>query len=273
MTTTTDLNKLVLQLREKTGAGFNDCKKALVEANGDLEAAVTALRKKGLADAAKKSARATKEGVVAYAKAGAAAALVELNSETDFVARNEEFQKLAQTLAEKYAKGELKDVEAAKELVQPVFMKLGENMGLRRFERYELKGEGLLSGYIHIGAKNGAMIELSGPADEALAKELLMQIVAMKPKWVRREDVPAADVAREKEIQTESAKKEGKPEAALPKIIEGKMNKLFYQVWVLNDQLGIRDNKTPISQILAEAGKKAGKPISIARFTRYQLGE
>ena len=272
MSTTVDINKLVVELRAKTGAGMMDCKKALTEAHGDYEAALTILRKKGLSDAAKKSGRVTKEGVISVSVQGDQAAIVELNSETDFVARNPEFIKLADTLADKYAKGELKSVEDAKDLVQPVFQKLGENMGLRRFERYTLEGKGGLFGYAHktdpnAGAKQAAIIELSGEgATPELAKELLLQIVAAKPKYIKRDEVPAAEIEKEKEIYTEMLKKEGKPEASIPKIVEGKINKLFYQSLCLLEQLSVRDNKTPVS-----ASLKPG--VAVKRFARYQLGE
>ena len=282
MTTAADLNKLVMELRAKTGAGMMDCKKALTESNGDFEGALTILRKKGLSDAAKKSGRITKEGVVSYSVQGNVAALVEVNSETDFVARNEAFVKLGQDLADGYAKGTLKTLEDAKPLVEPVFMKLSENMSLRRFERFELKGPGLVAGYAHkpdptVGAKQGAIIEISAPNAEAakspkmqeLAKELLLQIVAAKPKYLRREDVPQAEIEKEKEIHTEILRKEGKPEASIPKIIEGKINKLFYQQLCLLEMASVRDPKQTVAGIL----KDAGAGVSVTRFARSQLGE
>ena len=281
MTTAADLNKLVVELRAKTGVGMMDCKKALTEASGDFEAALTILRKKGLSDAAKKSARVTKEGAVAYSVAGNTGAIIELNCETDFVARNEAFVSLAHALADKYAKGEFKTVDQAKDLIQPVFMKLGENMGLRRFERFEFQGPGLVAGYIHLGAKQGALIELSTPNAEAakrpeaqeLAKELLLQIVGFKPKFLRREDVPSAEIEKEREIHTELLRKEGKPEASIPKIIEGKINKLFYQQLCLLEQMSVRDGKTPIATIIKDMSAKVGGGVSVTRFARYQLGE
>ena len=286
MTATADLTKRIVELRAKTGAGMTDCKKALTESNGDFEGALTVLRKKGLSDAAKKSGRITKEGVVATAVSGGRGAIIELNCETDFVARNEEFIGLAQTLADHYAEGRLKTLEDAQPFVQPVFMKLGENMGLRRFERIELKEPGLIVGYAHktdpaLGAKQGALIELSAPTPEAarspemqgLAKELLLQIVASKPRYLRREDVPSAEIEKEREIHTEILRKEGKPEAAIPKIIEGKINKLFYQQLCLLELLSVRDNKTPVANIIQEASSKLGGAATVTRFTRYQLGE
>jgi elongation factor Ts len=277
MTSPADLNKLVVELRAKTGAGMMDCKKALTEANGDFEAALTILRKKGQAKLGGMSGRAAKEGVIAYAVAGKFAAIVELNCETDFVARNEEFIALGQALAAKYAKGELKDADGAKPAIEPVFLKLRENMVVRRFERFELKGTGLLAGYIHLGAKQGALIELSGAADspalQELSKELLLQVVAAKPKYLRREDVPSAEIEKEKEIYTEVVRKEGKPEASIAKIVEGKINKLFYQSSCLLEQVSIRDNKTPVAQILKDAAAKLGGSVTVVRFARYQLGE
>ncbi|MBI4376399.1 MAG: translation elongation factor Ts [Elusimicrobia bacterium] len=276
--TTPDVNRMIMDLRDKTGAGIMDCKKALTESRFNFDEALTALRKKGLADAAKKSTRVTKEGLVAFAVGSDAAAIIELNCETDFVARTSEFQALAAQLASEYAQGQLKEVEDAKALIQPVFAKLGENMALRRVERFEKRPGGFLAGYVHLGGKTGALIELSAPAAQAgalseLAKELLFQIVAAYPRYLRREDVPSAQIEKEKEIFTEQLKAEGKPEASIPKIVEGKVNKLFYQSQCLLEQMSIRDNKTPISKMLEEAGKKLGGAVTVARFARYQLGE
>ncbi len=276
-----DLNKLILELRAKSGAGISDCKKALTETNGNFEEALTVLRKKGLSDAAKKSGRATKEGAVAYAVSGKSGALIELNSETDFVARTAEFQALAQNLADKFASGEMKDIAQASSLIQPVFQKLGENIQLRRFEHFSLKGHGLISGYIHLGAKKGALIEISTSTEKAaaseellsLSKELLLQIVGSSSKYLSKTDVSQAEIEKEKEIYTELLKKEGKPEASIPKIVEGKINKLFYQSLCLLEQLSIRDNKTPVSQMIKETATKLGAEISVVRFARYQLGE
>jgi elongation factor Ts len=276
-----ELGTLIKELREKTGAGMTDCKKALEEAGGNLDAALTSLRKKGLADAAKRSARATKEGAVAFHIAGKTGAIIELNCETDFVARTDEFKKLAQDLAAKADAGEIKTPADGAALVQAVQGKMGENMGLRRLERFALSGEGLISGYIHLGAKKGALIQInaanaaaaSSPAAAELAKELLLQIVGFSPKYLSRQDVPAADLAKEREIHTEILRKEGKPEAAIAKIVEGKINKLFYQAYCLLEQMSVRDNKTPVANIIKEASAKAGGELSVARFARYTLGE
>jgi len=277
----------VKELREKTGAGMMNCKRALEEAKGDFELALVNLRKKGMADAAKKSTRVTKEGAVVFQLDGKAGAIVEINSETDFVAKGADFQALVKSVAAKAAAGALTSVETAnEELVKPLIGKLGENMALRRFDRFELKGAGLIAGYAHqtdpaVPAKRGALIELSAPSDAAasspelaeLAKELLLQIVGFSPKYLNREEVPAADIEKEKEIHTEILRKEGKPEASIPKIIEGKINKLFYQQWVLLDQVSVRDSKTPVREIVKATGAKLGGEVKVVRFVRYQLGE
>jgi elongation factor Ts len=286
VTSTQDLSKLVMELREKTGAGMMDCKKALTAANGNLELALTELRKKGLADAAKKAGRATKEGQVEFVTSGKAGALIELNCETDFVARNEDFQKLAATLAQKAASGELKSLEDAQQYVQPVFTKLGENMALRRFERFELSGAGLIAGYAHRPdgkvSRAGALLELTAPSEAAakspelaeFAKELLLQIVGSpySPKWLTRQEVPAAEIEKEKEIHAAVLRKEGKPDAQIPKIVEGKLNKLFYQQVCLLEQVSVRDNKTSIAGLLDQLGAKLGGKVTVRRFARYQLG-
>jgi elongation factor Ts len=284
-----DSTQLIKDLREKTGAGMMDCKRALEEAKGNLEEAMTILRKKGLSDAAKKSARVTKEGAVAFKIDGKAGAIVELNSETDFVAKGADFQGLVKTVLDKAAAGTLKSVESANdELVKPMVGKLGENLGLRRYVRYELSGPGLIAGYAHqtdlaVPAKKGALIQLSAPSDAAakspemaeLAKELLLQVVGNIPsaKYLAREEVPAADIEKEKEIQTEMLRKEGKKEDQIPKILEGKINKLFYQAYCLLEQPSIRDPKVTVSALLKAAGAKVGGEIKIVKFARYQLGE
>ncbi len=282
--TTVDASSLIRELREKTGAGMMDCKRALDEAKGDLQAAITILRKKGMADAAKKSSRATKEGAVAFKIDGKQGAIVELNSETDFVAKGADFQAMVKTVVEKAAAGALKSVEAANdEFVKPLVGKLGENMALRRFDRFELKGPGLIAGYAHqtdlaVPAKKGALIELSCAKSDApelaeLAKDLLLQIVGASAKYLTREEVPSADIEKEKEIHTEILRKEGKPEASIPKIIEGKINKLFYQQWVLLDQVLQKDNKLTVAGLIKTASDKLGAEVKVVRFVRYQLGE
>ena len=277
------LSEGIKKIREKTGAGMMDCKKALTEANGDFEKAVEFLRKKGLTDAAKRSARTTSEGLIAAAISadGKSGGIVELTCETDFVAKTDEFQALVKDFAQETADGKLSDAAAGGDRLKALIAKLGENMTLRRIERFETDGKSRLGFYVHTsGGKKGALVELSCDSEATaghdgvgdLCKELGMQIVAMSPRWVRREDVPAADVDKEKEIFTEQIRKEGKPEAAVPKIVEGKMRKLFFQAFCLEDQNSMRDNKIPLKNIIEEAGKAAGGSITIKRFARYQLG-
>ncbi|MFI5350410.1 MAG: translation elongation factor Ts [Elusimicrobiota bacterium] len=286
---TIDSTQLIKDLREKTGAGMMDCKRALDEAKGDFNEALVVLRKKGLSDAAKKSARVTKEGAVVFKIDGKFGAIVEVNSETDFVAKGADFQSLVKSLSEKACAGALKSAESAtEEFVKPLVGKLGENMSLRRFDRFELKGPGLIAGYAHqtdpsVPAKKGALLQLSAPSDAAaqspelaeLAKEILFQIVGATPaaKYLTRDEVPAADVEKEKEIQIDMLKKEGKPEAQIPKILEGKINKLFYQALCLVEQPCVRDPKTTIAGLIKAAGAKLGGEVKIVRFARYQLGE
>ncbi|MBI5242442.1 MAG: translation elongation factor Ts [Elusimicrobia bacterium] len=276
-------SELIRRLREKTGAGMMDCKKALVEGKGDFEKAVEHLRKKGLSDAAKRSARITKEGLIGsyISPCGKKGAVVELNCETDFVAKTEEFRELASALAEAAGEGRLPGPESAGPIIAPMQAKLGENMGLRRFDRFELKGPGLLAAYVHTqGGKKGAMIELSCGSDAlaaheavaALARELALQTVAMSPKWVKRSDVPQAVVEKEKEIFAEVTRKDGKPEAAVGKIVEGKLNKLFFGAFCLLEQPSMRDPKIVMSSLVDDAAKKAGGKVEVRRFARYQLG-
>jgi elongation factor Ts len=285
---TMDATQAIRELREKTGAGMMDCKRAYDEAKGDFNEAMTILRKKGLSDAAKKAARATKEGAVAFKVDGKAGAIVEINSETDFVAKGADFQAMVKTVIDKAAAGALKDAASADaEFVKPLIGKLGENMGLRRFDRFELKGPGLIAGYAHqtdpsVPAKAGALVEFSLPNDAAasspemaqLAKDVLFQIVGNVPaaKYLTRAEVPAADVEKEKEIQIEMLKKEGKPEAQIPKILEGKINKLFYQALCLLEQPFLREPKTTVGDLIKAAGAKVGGEVKIVRFVRYTLG-
>ena len=283
MTTTMTVNEQIVALREKTGAGMMDCKKAITESNGDFDKALENLRKKGLADAAKKSSRTTKEGVVgAWVSAdGKQGAMIELLCETDFVAKTPDFQNLVKSLAQKAGEGKLAGIEAAAAEIQPLIGKLGENMSLRRMDRFELKSAGLLAHYIHpVGFKTGAFLHLECSSDAVakheataeLAKELGLQTVASSPRWLTKEEVPAAEIEKEKEIYAVQLKNEGKPEANIPKIVEGKVNKLFFQQQCLLEMVSVRDNKTPMSKLVTDAGQKAGGTIKAARFARYQLG-
>ncbi|MDE1976405.1 MAG: translation elongation factor Ts [Elusimicrobia bacterium] len=275
-----DSNSLILELRQKTGAGFMDCKKALTESNGKVEDALTILRKKGLADAAKRAARTMKEGKVGCLVNAGGGAILEVSCETDFVARTPDFEMLVTKLAEKTAAGTLSSPEGAKDDIAPLIAKLGENITLRRLERFAAQKDRYVGAYVHHGGKIGALIEMTAPGDAAksdviaaLSKEILLQIVGFAPRYLRREEVPADVIAKEKEIHAEVLRKEGKPDAAIAKIVEGKINKLFYQAFCLLDQMSVRDNKTPVSKLIEDAGKQLGQPVTVTRFARYQVGE
>jgi elongation factor Ts len=287
----------VKELREITGAGMMDCKKALEECSGDVSAAVDVLRTKGLADLAKKAGRATNEGLVAAwisdnARVGA---LVEVNCETDFVARNAEFQTFASAVAEQVAidspdgireggapllaqqwkrNPSLTVEQALGELVS----KLGENMGVTRFVRYEAVSNGAIGFYIHGLGRIGVMVEIAGadssrPEVLALAKDVAMHIAAASPICVSRESVPAATLEHEKGIYAAQAAASGKPEAMLEKIALGKLEKLFYKEVCLLEQGFVKSPDTSVAQLVAAAGKQIGAPLQIVAFDRFVLGE
>ncbi len=275
------LARQIMDLRQKTGAGFMDCKKALAEAGGRVDEALAYLRKKGIADAAKRAGRAAGEGLVAYAVEGRSASIIELNCETDFVARTPEFKRLAEDFAREAAQGRLASPEAAAARTEAAQVSMKENIRLRRLDRFELAGPGLLAGYIHLDGKKAALIEMKASSDAVaasedlknLAKELLLQIVGSSARYLAKESVPASEIAREREIFTEQVRGEGKPEAAIAKIVEGKIQKLFYQAQCLLEQMSLRDGKVSVAQLVADVSKKTGGAVSVARFVRYQLGE
>jgi elongation factor Ts len=261
----------VKELREKTGVGMMEAKKALEEANGDLEQAIDLLRKKGLSAAAKKAGRVASEGVIASSVAGNAGTIIEVNSETDFVAKNEEFVAFAKGLADLVREKKPADVEALSALTidgmaveakrQALVQKIGENLSLRRFERFETDAK--LALYLH-GTRIGVMVDFSG--DDQLGKDVAMHIAAANPLYLSRETVPADTVARERAIYEAQAKETGKPAAVISKIVDGKMEK-FYGDSCLLEQVYIKDpdGKLKVKNILKDA--------SIRRFVRYQLGE
>jgi elongation factor Ts len=267
---------LVKTLRERTGAGMMDCKKALSACEGDLDKAVDFLREKGLSQAAKKASRVAAEGAVAAyvsedAKVGV---IVEVNCETDFVAKTDDFQALAHTIAEHIAKTNPKDVEALKEstlegkkvsdLVTEKVAKIGENISLRRFVRYEVQ-EGLVASYIHAGGKIGVLVDLKG-GDAALGKDIAMQVAATNPAYLNRTQVPADVLDHEKEVLAEQAKNEGKPEKIIEKMVIGRIQK-YYKENCLVDQEFVKDPDQSITKLL-----KANN-ADIRAYARFQLGE
>ncbi|MDP3244788.1 MAG: translation elongation factor Ts [bacterium] len=261
-------SKLVMQLRAQTGAGVLDAKKALEETNGDLAQAVDFLRKKGAVKAAAKAERVTKEGVIALAKQGSKIAVAQLACETDFVARNSDFINTAEEFAQKLltvSKEEFK-TWAEEKIKNELAVKIGENIQLGQFDVFT--GE-VLGSYLHSNKKVAAVVILSGGTQE-LANDLAMQAAAMSPKYVRPEDVPADEAAKEKEICREQLKGEGKPENILEKIVAGKLAK-FYEEVCLFKQSYIKDEDLTIEKLIAREAAKTGQEIKVESFTRYSL--
>jgi elongation factor Ts len=282
---------LVKELREKTGAGMMDCKKALSETSGDLEGAVDWLRKKGLSAAAKKAGRVAAEGLVGVAAEGKVGAVVEVNSETDFVARNEQFQGFVRAVTGLALQGD--DVEALKGKAMPgagrnvadqlthLVATIGENMTLRRAKRLSVQN-GVVISYVHnqvapgLG-KIGVLVALESSADPgklaAAGKPLALHVAAANPLFLDRGSVPAAALDREREVLTEQARASGKSDDVIAKMVEGRLKKGYYEENVLLDQVSVMDNKTPIQKVLEQIGKEAGAPVKIAAYARFALGE
>ncbi len=274
--------QMVSQLREQTGAGMMECKKALTESDGDIEKARDILRAKGQAGATKRAGRAAADGVVAIQDTELAVALIELNSETDFVARNDEFKALAHEIATAAANtdhssvDELWDTKLAngnsiRTNVDDALAKLRENLVLKRTARYAKTGHNIIGQYIHrVDNKTGVLIELSGDPENAtlvdLAKGIAMHIAANKPTYLKREDVPADEVNREKAVLAEKTRNEGKPEAAIDKIVEGRLGKFFEQICLL-EQPYVREPSKKIGQLANELGSE------VIRFELFVVGQ
>ena len=280
--------KDVQALREKTGCGMMDCKKALTECDGNMDAAVDYLREKGLASQAKKASRIAAEGTVAVATVNGASAVVEVNSETDFVASNDEFKAFAAKVAEICAKANPADVEAllaakddetgktVDELKQDVFLKFRENMQIRRFERYE----GSVATYVHMGGKIGVMVKFdTDVADKAefavMGKNVAMQIAAMNPSYLDEASVPAEVLDKEKAIMVaqmkEDPKMAGKPEQVLAKIVDGKMGKYFKENCLVAQPFIMDD--IAVGKYIANTAKELGGNITAVSFVRFEKGE
>ncbi len=282
---------MVKELREKTGAGMMDCKQALTENDGDMEKAIDWLRAKGLSKAAKKSSRAAAEGLVGVVTDGTRAALVEVNSETDFVARNEEFQKMVAEIARVAldAKGDVEALKAAtfpgsdksvEEYVKEMVGKIGENMTVRRTAYLEVP-EGAVVAYMHNQAapglgKIGVLVALESSGDvarlEELGKKLAMHVAAAAPLALTEADIPAEVAERERAVYMEQARESGKPENIIEKMVEGRMKK-FFKESVLMSQLFVMDNETPVEKVVKDAESEVGAPVKLTGFRRMQLGE
>jgi elongation factor Ts len=276
----------VAQLREKTGLGLMQCKKALAETGGDIDAAIEFLRKQGAAVAAKRSDRETKEGKVVFGKAGSSVSAVEINCETDFVASSDDFNVFTAKAANAIAAGKPADLEGAQalsvdgttlaEVNTAVIAKIGEKISIRRFAVETVGSNETVETYSHMGGKIGVLIKLAydEAKDEAalrtLAKDLAMQVAASAPISIDPSGIPEATVAKEREIARELTEKEGKTGDMLERIVEGKVNK-FYKENCLLQQVFVKDNKTPIDKLLASS--PAASNLRIVSFHRLQLGQ
>ena len=282
---------LVKKLREKTGAGMMDCKRALGDSGGDIEAAVDWLRKKGLAAAANKAGRVAAEGLIGVATRGPVGTVVEVNSETDFVARNREFQAFVRGVSEFALDGD-GEMASLREAVIPssgrtveaqlthLIATIGENLVLRRLQRLAVR-EGAVFSYVHnalgpgIG-RIGVIVALaSGAGADRLAglgKQLAMHIAAASPLYLDIASVPQSALDRERGVLREQARTSGKPDAIIEKMVDGRLRK-FYEEVVLLEQIFVIDQQTRISDVVEQAGKSAGTPIRVAGFARFALGE
>jgi elongation factor Ts len=270
----------VAKLREMTNVGMMDCKKALTEAKGDLTVAVDILRKKGQATAAVKSARTAKDGAITQhiAPSGKLGVLVEVNSETDFVARNELFRAFCDEVAKRYATEASPNLDPEREAL---VSKIRENIKIARHAKMEVAGNGLVAGYIHTGAKVGVLVEVgAGKAEtegkeefKQLVKDITLQIAAGHPHAVSREQVPAEVIAKEREIASQSDRLKGKPAQAMEKILAGVLDK-FFQTYCLVDQGFVkRNSEISVKEHVAQVAKQLGDDVTIRRFVRFQVGE
>lgn len=265
----------VKELRDKTGVGMMDAKKALVATEGDMEKAIDFLREKGMAKAAKKSDRIAAEGLADVEVKGNVAAIVEVNAETDFVAQNDQFKALVKRLATLVAENKPADVETAlkistdkgtvnDEIIEATQV-IGEKITLRRFELVEKADNENFGAYLHMGGKIASLVVVEG-ADEATAKDVAMHVAAINPKYVNRDQVPAEELAHEREVLTEEAKNEGKPEKIIEKMVEGRLNKFLAEI-ALDDQEFVKDPDQTVAKFVASKGGK------VKSFVRYEVGE
>ncbi|MGL5317065.1 MAG: translation elongation factor Ts [Peptostreptococcaceae bacterium] len=279
--------QMVKELRESTGAGMMDCKKALQEAEGNMERAVDILREKGLSKAAKKSDRIAAEGLVSIEMNAdnTVAAVVEVNSETDFVAKNEDFKTFVKDAAAMALATAKEDVEgllaethaegiALSEVLNNRIAKIGEKLELRRFAKVSTEGQ--VAGYIHGGGKIGVLVEMKTAARDAevvaMGRDIAMQVAAMNPKYVSRNDVDQEYIAHETEILTQQALNEGKPANIVEKMIKGRLEKQLKEVCLL-EQPFVKNPDLTIKQLVAETAKKVGAEIEVVRVVRFEVGE
>ena len=280
--------QMVKDLREMTGAGMGDCKKALVDANGDMKEAIEILRKKGAASAAKRATKEAKEGIITtktsedYHKA----CIVEVNCETDFVARNEEFVKYVETVKNAYFENDIATLEdlmkvkvgedTIEGLHNEILAKFSENIGIRRFEKLSTSN-GYIVDYIHAGSKLAVLLEFEGATEineraKALSRDIAMQVAAMNPRFVDRNYVSQETLDKEKEIYTQVAISEGKKPEIAERIAQGKLDK-FFSEFCLVEQAFVKEPNKVVSDVVAEISKELGKEVKVKSFRRYFLGE
>ncbi|ANB59981.1 translation elongation factor Ts [Anoxybacillus amylolyticus] len=269
--------QMVKELREKTGAGMMDCKKALTETNGDMEKAIDWLREKGIAKAAKKADRIAAEGTTFIEVEGNNAVIVEVNSETDFVAKNDDFKALVKELATHLLKNKPATLEEAlqqkmengatvEEHINAAIAKIGEKLTLRRFEIIEKSDNAAFGAYLHMGGRIGVLTLLEGTTDETIAKDVAMHIAALSPKYVSRDQVSQAELDREREVLKQQALNEGKPANIVEKMVEGRLNK-FYEDICLLEQTFVKNPDVKVRQFVEANG------ATVKSFVRYEVGE
>jgi len=271
---------IVKKLREATNVSMMECKRALVEAGGDMEKATRLLRERGIAIAAKKASRATNQGIIASAKTedGKIASLIQVNCETDFVAKNENFKNFVAQLAVKACATDGNLGETSKDELTAKIAEIGENMVITRNVRFVSEGTGAIASYIHMGGKVGVLVDVAcektetadNPVFKELIKDLTLHIAASRPKYLTSAEVPADVISAEREIYAKQVT--GKPANIIDKIVDGKMKKFYEEACFVN-QLFVKEQKETITSLLDSKGKQVGDALKIRRFARYQLGE
>lgn len=269
--------QMVKELREKTGAGMMDCKKALVQTDGDIEAAIDFLREKGLSSASKKADRIAAEGITSVVVEGNEAVIYEVNAETDFVAKNEGFQTLVKELGEHLLSTKPASIEEATastmsnglvvaDHISNAIAKIGEKITLRRFEIMTKTDNDAFGPYLHMGGRIGVLVHLEGSTDEQAARDIAMHVAAINPTYVSRDEVSADEVEHERKILTEQALNEGKPEKIVAKMVEGRLGKYFEDVCLL-DQAFVKNSDQKVRDFVASTGG------TVKGFVRYEVGE
>ncbi|MDE4086378.1 translation elongation factor Ts [Planococcus maritimus] len=269
--------QMVKELREKTGAGMMDCKKALVQTDGDIDAALDFLREKGLSSASKKADRIAAEGITSILEQGNEAVIYEVNAETDFVAKNEGFQTLVKEIGEHLLATKPATIDEANastmsnglsvaDHISNAIAKIGEKITLRRFEIRTKSDNDSFGPYLHMGGRIGVLVVLEGSSDSQAARDIAMHIAALNPKYISRDEVSADEVERERKVLTEQALNEGKPEKIVEKMVEGRLGKYFEDICLL-DQAFVKNSDQKVREFAASVGG------TVAEFIRYEVGE